>query len=75
MLPCTTGGCLQLHAVLARLSKHLAIRSSSSGLCCAAGLLIGLGESRRERLADLFTIKQLQQQYGHIQEVIIQNFR
>jgi FO synthase len=44
-------------------------------VCCAAGLLIGLGESRRERLADLLTIQQLQQQYGHIQEVIIQNFR
>jgi FO synthase len=37
--------------------------------------LIGIGETRRERIEALLIIRQLHQQYGHIQEVIIQNFR
>ena len=39
------------------------------------GLLIGIGETREERLRSLFAIRDLHQRYGHIQEVIIQNFR
>lgn len=39
------------------------------------GLLIGIGESRQERIDSLLAIYDLHQQYGHIQEVIIQNFR
>jgi len=39
------------------------------------GILIGIGETRRERIEALLVIRQLHQQYGHIQEVIIQNFR
>lgn len=39
------------------------------------GILIGIGETRRERIESLLAIKELHQQYGHIQEVIIQNFR
>ena len=39
------------------------------------GILIGIGETRRERLIDLMTINDLHQEYGHIQEVIIQPFR
>jgi FO synthase len=39
------------------------------------GLLIGIGETRRERIQGLLAIRDLQQRYGHIQEVIIQNFR
>jgi len=39
------------------------------------GILIGIGETRRERIAALLAIKQLQDEHGHIQEVIIQNFR
>ena len=39
------------------------------------GLLIGIGETRERRLKDLLTIKGLHETYGHIQEVIIQNFR
>lgn len=38
------------------------------------GLLIGIGETRRERLETLVVIRDLQARYGHIQEVIIQNF-
>ena len=39
------------------------------------GLLIGIGETRDERLDALFAIDALHRRYGHIQEVIIQNFR
>jgi len=39
------------------------------------GILIGIGETLEERVDSLFAIKELHQQYGHIQEVIIQNFR
>jgi FO synthase len=39
------------------------------------GLLVGIGETRRERIETLLAIRDLQQRFGHIQEVIIQNFR
>ena len=39
------------------------------------GLLIGIGETADERVEALLKIKGLQARYGHIQEVIIQNFR
>jgi FO synthase len=39
------------------------------------GILIGIGETREERIDSLLAIRDLHEQYGHIQEVIIQNFR
>ncbi len=39
------------------------------------GILIGIGETPEERVDALFAIRELQDYYGHIQEVIIQNFR
>ncbi|RMF83689.1 MAG: 7,8-didemethyl-8-hydroxy-5-deazariboflavin synthase subunit CofG [Nitrospinota bacterium] len=39
------------------------------------GILIGIGETIAERVDSLFAIQKLHAQYGHIQEVIIQNFR
>ena len=39
------------------------------------GLLIGIGETRAERLEALLELRDLHDRYGHIQEVIIQNFR
>jgi FO synthase len=39
------------------------------------GILIGIGETLDERVDSLFAIRQLHERYGHIQEVIIQNFR
>jgi FO synthase len=39
------------------------------------GILIGIGETREERLESLEAIRALHDRYGHIQEVIIQNFR
>ena len=39
------------------------------------GILVGIGETRKERVDSLIAIRQLHERYGHIQEVIIQNFR
>ena len=39
------------------------------------GILIGIGETWKERIDSLFAIRELNQRYGHIQEVIVQNFR
>src|SRR5713101_4977687 len=39
------------------------------------GLLIGIGESREERIEALLAIRELAERHGHVQEVIIQNFR
>lgn len=38
------------------------------------GILIGIGETRRERVESLLAIRDLHLRYGHIQEVIVQNF-
>ena len=45
------------------------------GIPFTTGILIGIGETRRERVESLLAIRQLHQRYGHIQEVIVQNFR
>jgi len=39
------------------------------------GLLIGIGETPEDRVDSLLAIRDLHRRYGHIQEVIIQNFR
>ena len=39
------------------------------------GLLIGIGETTEDRVDTLLAIRELHRRYGHIQEVIIQNFR
>jgi FO synthase len=39
------------------------------------GILIGIGETRAERLDALHAIRELAERHGHVQEVIIQNFR
>ncbi len=40
-----------------------------------SGILIGIGETRQERIDSLFALRDLNDQYGHIQEIIVQNFR
>lgn len=40
-----------------------------------SGILIGIGETRDERLDSLLALLDLHDTYGHIQEIIIQNFR
>jgi FO synthase len=39
------------------------------------GILIGIGETRRERIEALLAIRDLHARHGHIQEVIVQSFR
>lgn len=39
------------------------------------GILIGIGETHAERVEALLAIRDLHERYGHIQEVIVQNFR
>lgn len=40
-----------------------------------SGILIGIGETRLERIEALLALRKLHEQYGHLQEIIIQNFR
>ena len=51
-----------------RLAGDLAVPFTS-------GILIGIGETRDERLDALFALRDLHEEYGHLQEIIIQNFR
>jgi FO synthase len=39
------------------------------------GILIGIGETRAERLEALVAIRDMHRRFGHVQEVIVQNFR
>src|SRR5438876_4277813 len=61
--------------------KHPAIRLETIRLAGEAavpftsGILIGIGESRRERIEALLALRDLHERYGHLQEIIIQNFR
>ncbi|HEV2956495.1 MAG TPA: 7,8-didemethyl-8-hydroxy-5-deazariboflavin synthase CofG, partial [Xanthobacteraceae bacterium] len=40
-----------------------------------SGILIGIGETRRERIASLLALRDVQARHGHLQEIIVQNFR
>ena len=45
------------------------------GIPFTTGILIGIGENWEERVDSLLAIRELHQRHGHIQEVIVQNFR
>ena len=61
--------------------KHPALRLETIRLAgehkvpFTSGILIGIGETRRERIESLLALRDLHQQYGHLQEIIVQNFR
>jgi FO synthase len=40
-----------------------------------SGILIGIGETRLERIESLLALRDIHDSYGHLQEVIVQNFR
>lgn len=40
-----------------------------------SGILIGIGETRRERIESLLALREVHEVHGHLQEVIVQNFR
>jgi len=62
-------------------SKHPKLRlatiknAGELKIAFTTGLLIGIGETPEEIVDSLYAIKRLNDEYGHIQEVIIQNFR
>lgn len=45
------------------------------GVPFTTGILVGIGETLAERAESLFAIRRIARAYGHIQEVIVQNFR
>jgi len=49
--------------------------AGDAGVPFTTGLLIGIGETRLERIEALLAIRETHAQFGHIQEIIIQNFR
>ncbi|WP_024276290.1 5-amino-6-(D-ribitylamino)uracil--L-tyrosine 4-hydroxyphenyl transferase CofH [Hyphomicrobium sp. 802] len=50
-------------------------RAGVHGIAFTSGILIGIGETREERIDALVALRDLNDQYGHIQEIIVQNFR
>src|SRR5262245_39931735 len=60
--------------VPARRIKTMAL-AGKLGIPFPTGSLIGIGETHAERVASLIAIRDLHERYGHIQEVIVQNFR
>src|SRR3954447_8755696 len=46
-----------------------------SSIPFTTGVLLGIGETYAERVDAMFAIRQVAKRYGHIQEVIVQNFR
>ena len=61
--------------------KHPSVRlrmireAGELSIAFTTGILIGIGETLEERVDSLIAIRDLHEEYGHIQEVIIQNFR
>jgi FO synthase len=49
--------------------------ASEAGVPFTSGILIGIGETRRERIDALLKLRDLHERHGHLQEIIIQNFR
>jgi FO synthase len=49
--------------------------AGKQGAPFTTGILIGIGESAEDRVDALIAIRDLHRRYGHIQEIIIQNFR
>lgn len=61
--------------------KHPAVRlrmideAGQLAIPFTTGILVGIGETRRERVEALLAIRRLHCRHGHVQEVIVQNFR
>src|SRR5215469_6689734 len=51
------------------------LEAGKQGVPFTTGILIGIGESPEDRVDSLIAIRDLHARYGHIQEVIVQNFR
>ena len=61
-------------------TKHPALRLETIALAgelkipFTSGILVGIGETEEERIASLQALAELHERYGHIQEVILQNY-
>jgi FO synthase len=49
--------------------------AGQAGVPFTSGILIGIGETRRERIESLLALREVHRRHGHLQEVIVQNFR
>jgi FO synthase len=60
-----------------RPSTRLAMirKAGELGIAFTSGILIGIGETPDERVEALLALRDLHERHGHIQEVIVQNFR
>jgi FO synthase len=60
-----------------RPDRRIAMIDAAGRLAIAftTGILVGIGETLRERVESLLVIRRLHRAHGHIQEVIVQNFR
>lgn len=62
-------------------SKHpslrldMLVRAGKKNIPMTTGILVGIGETPSDRVDSFYAIKEVQEEYGNIQEVIIQNFR
>ncbi|OED39342.1 7,8-didemethyl-8-hydroxy-5-deazariboflavin synthase [Chromatiales bacterium (ex Bugula neritina AB1)] len=45
------------------------------GVPFTSGILIGIGETRADRIESLLALRKLHEQHGHLQEIIVQNFK
>lgn len=50
-------------------------RAGKARVPFTSGILIGIGETRRERIESLLALRAVHQRHGHLQEIIVQNFR
>ena len=73
---CAPGGPHE-HAPDKRPSMRIAMirRAGELAIPFTSGILIGIGETATERVEAIVALRRLHEQYGHIQEVIVQNFR
>jgi len=73
---CAPGGPHE-HAPDKRPSTRLAMirKAGELRIPFTSGILIGIGETAIERIDALFALRELHDEYGHIQEIIVQNFR
>jgi FO synthase len=49
--------------------------AGAAGIPFTTGILVGIGESVRDRAESLVALRDLHERHGHVQEVIVQNFR
>ncbi|WP_354003091.1 hypothetical protein [Microbacterium elymi] len=49
--------------------------AGAAGIPFTTGILVGIGETLQDRAESLIALRELHERHGHVQEVIVQNFR